>query len=245
MTDGPTPLPLYESQAFQEVVGPALRPGGLALTRRGLAFCGLPEWARVLDVGCGKGETVRLLREAFRLEAVGLDRSDRMLAGAREETPGLPLVRGAAECLPFRDRSLSAVVCECVLSLVADPGAAWREWARVLAPGGFLILADLYLRTPGHARRPGSQLGTCCLHGAGGRSELVDHLRQHGFSPVAWEDHSAFLKHLAARLVFAGWPLASLWGGDGACAAVSDPSAIRRARPGYFLAVARKRGPTC
>jgi arsenite methyltransferase len=159
MTDGPTPSPLCESRSFQDLVGPALRPGGLKLTRRGLAFCGLPEGARVLDVGCGKGETVRFLREAYRLEAVGLDHSDRMLAAAREETPGLSLVRGEAACLPFRDRSLSAVVCECVLSLVADPAAAWREWARVLAPGGFLILADLYLRAPGHARRPGSQPG--------------------------------------------------------------------------------------
>jgi SAM-dependent methyltransferase len=245
MTDGPTPLPLCESLAFQETVGPALRPGGLELTRRGLAFCGLPEGARVVDVGCGKGETVRFLREAYRLEAVGLDRSDPMLAGARQETPGLPLVRGEAACLPFRHRSLAAVVCECVLSLVADPVAAWREWARVLVPGGFLILADLYLRTPGHFRRPGSQSGACCLQGAGGRSELLDHLRQHGFSPVVWEDHTAYLKHLAARLVFAGWPLASLRGAEGACAAVSDPSAIPRARPGYFLAVARKRGVPC
>jgi SAM-dependent methyltransferase len=199
----------------------------------------------VLDVGCGKGETVRFLREAYRLEAVGLDRSDPMLAGARQETPGLPLVRGEAACLPFRRRSLAAVVCECVLSLVADPVAAWREWARVLVPGGFLILADLYLRTPDRALRPGARPGTCCLQGAGGRSALVDHLRQHGFSPVLWEDHTAFLKHLAARLVFAGLPLASLWGGHGACAAAADPSAIRRARPGYFLAVARKRGATC
>jgi arsenite methyltransferase len=245
MTDGPTPSPLCESRSFQDLVGPALRPGGLKLTRRGLAFCGLPEGARVLDVGCGKGETVRFLREAYRLEAVGLDHSDRMLAAAREETPGLSLVRGEAACLPFRDRSLSAVVCECVLSLVADPAAAWREWARVLAPGGFLILADLYLRAPGHARRPGSQSGTCCLQGAGSRGELVDHLRRHGFSPVTWEDHTAFLKHLAARLVFAGWPLATLWGSNAACAAGPDPSAIRRARPGYFLAVARKRGATC
>jgi arsenite methyltransferase len=104
-----------------------------------------------------------------------------MLGGARRLDPGLPLVRGRAARLPFRHRSLAAVICECVLSLVADPVAAWREWARVLAPGGFLILADLYLRAPEPA---GPRSPIRCLLPPGGRSrdELLDRmLRQHGF----------------------------------------------------------------
>jgi len=239
-TDSPS---LYESPALQAVTGPALRPGGLELTRRSLALCDLPAGARVVDIGCGTGVTVHYLRRHCRMEAFGLDRSSGMLGRARQRDPGLPLIQGEAACLPFRDRRLSAVMCECVLSLVENVDAAWREFYRVLAPGGLLVLADVYARAPDHAGDLTSLPVTCCLKGAKSRDELVNRMQRSGFTLLVWEDHSEALKRLAAQLVFACGSLQALWGTADTGAAVNAyPSAVRRARPGYFLAVARKEG---
>jgi len=233
----------YESPALQAVTGPALRPGGLELTRRALAFCDLPAGARVVDIGCGTGVTVHYLRRYRRLKAFGLDRSSGMLGQARQHNPGLPLMQGEATCLPFGDCRLSAVMCECVLSLMEDTDAALREFYRVLAPGGLLVLADVYARAPDHAGCLTSLPVTCCLKGARSRDELVSRMHRSGFTLLFWEDHSEALKRLAAQLVFACGSLQALWGATDACASVNeDPSAVQRARPGYFLAVARKEG---
>lgn len=237
------PPSLYEKPALQAVTGPALRPGGLELTRRALSFCALPAGSRVADIGCGTGATVGYLRRHARFKAVGLDRSAGMLGQARRRQPGLPLMKGEAERLPVGDHCLSAVFCECVLSLVQDMDAAWREIHRVLAPGGLLVLADIYLRTPDPAGGLASLPGTCCLKGARPRNELTERLRRFGFMLLRWEDHSEALKRLAARLAFACGSLQALWEGTEELAGgKACPSALVSVRPGYFLAVARKEG---
>jgi arsenite methyltransferase len=239
-----TPSPsLYESPELQAVTGSALRPGGLELTQRALSFCDLPVGARVVDIGCGTGLTVRYLRRHRRLKAFGLDRSSGLLGQVRQRDNGLPLVQGVAQRLPFRDCCLAAVMCECVLSLVEDSHAAWCEFYRVLVPGGLLVLADVYARVPEHAGGLTSLPVTCCLKGARSRDELVGRMHQSGFTVIAWEDHSEALRRLAAQLVFACGSLQTLWETTAAGASVNAyPSAIQRARPGYFLSVARKEG---
>jgi len=242
MSDTHTPS-LYESPALQAVTGPALRPGGLELTRRALGFSGLPAGARVVDIGCGTGVTAHYLRRHCRLEAFGLDRSSGMLGQARQMDPGLPLVQGIATRLPFGDHRLAAVMCECVLSLVDDPDAAWRELHRVLAPGGLLMVADVYARAPDHAGGLRSFPAACCLKGATSRDELVGRMQRSGFTLLVWEDHSQALKRLAAQLVLACGSLQAFWGAAGASASVNTvPFPGHRAHPGYFLAVARKEG---
>jgi hypothetical protein len=69
----------------------------------------------------------------------------------------------------------------------------------------------------------------------------MDRMRRCGLTLLAWEDHSGALKRLAARVVFACGSLQALWGAAGghACGK-DDASTLRRARPGYFLAVGRK-----
>lgn len=238
---GTPSLPLYESAALQTVTGSTLRPGGLELTQRALSYCALPTGARVADLGCGIGATVDHLRRHHRLKAVGLDRSPGMLGRARQKDPGLPLIRGDAARLPFEEGRLSAVLCECILTLVADVDAAWREIRRVLAPGGFFILTDIYARAPCQAAGLSSLRGASCLKGARSRGELVGRMQRFGFTLLAWEDHSAALKRLAAELVLGcGSLLALLGAAGGSSGGTACADAVRRARFGYFLAVARK-----
>ena len=102
---------------------------------------------RLLDIGTGTGRLLELL--APRIEAgLGIDASRAMLALARARlsAPGLThcAVRLADMCrLPLPDRSFDAVVLQMVLHYAEDTGAALAEAARVLRPGGKLVVVDL------------------------------------------------------------------------------------------------------
>jgi SAM-dependent methyltransferase len=100
-----------------------------------------PTGGRILDVGAGFG---RLADEygGYR-EVVLVDPSEAMLEGARERVGGderMTFLAGDAQRLPMADRSCDAVVCIRVLHHIGDPRPAIAEFARVLRPGGVLVL---------------------------------------------------------------------------------------------------------
>jgi SAM-dependent methyltransferase len=101
---------------------------------------------RLLDVGCGDGSFA--IAAARRGAAVvGVDPDARMRAAARrraDEAVAPVLLAGAnAESLPFASGLFDVVVAVTVLCFVRDAGAAIAEMARVLKPGGRLVLGDL------------------------------------------------------------------------------------------------------
>jgi SAM-dependent methyltransferase len=233
---------LYEQPALRQVLGPALRPGGLALTQRALAACSLPAGAQVLDVGCGQGATLALLRQEAGLRAWGIDPSLPLLA-AWEGAGPLPGAAARAERLPFAKDAFAAVFCECVLSLLGGPSAALAlaEFHRVLQAQGLLVLSDLYQRQA--APRPASaELPlVSCLQGALPQAALMARLAEAGFVVELFEDHTRLLKELAARLVLAHGSLAQFWSGiQGMDAPPGALQALLDCRPGYYLLIARK-----
>jgi len=236
------PLNLYESAEMRAVTGPTIRPGGLTLTERALARCGLPEGVRVLDVGCGVGATVEYLRHQHHYVAVGLDVSSLLLKEGIQQNPDLVLLQGTADKLPFPGQCFSAVFCECVLSLVQDPLLVLKEFVRVLKTEGYLILSDVYARMADETLSLRHLPVHCCIKGAVTRSQIVDMTEGSGLTLVLWEDHSALLKQLAAQLIFSFGSLNAFW-----AAACSEgfPDAIeatvRRARPGYYLLIAQRK----
>lgn len=96
---------------------------------------------RVLDVGCGSSRILRDLPGA-----VGLDISFPKLRYMRRY--GIPLVHGSIFALPFRDRVADVVVCSEIIEHVPGGPAPLAELARVLRPGGILVLG-----TPDYGRR--------------------------------------------------------------------------------------------
>ena len=100
-----------------------------------IAGFGLPPRARALDIGSGEGSLLGALAARFDLEAAGVDLSARAVELAARRHPGvLWLVANADRGLPFADGSL-----DLVLSITARRSPA--ECARVLAPGGRLVVA--------------------------------------------------------------------------------------------------------
>jgi SAM-dependent methyltransferase len=99
---------------------------------------------RLLDAGCGTGNN--LLHLARRGDAVGVDVSDEALRFCRLR--GVSAVRGSLLDLPFASASMDCVTSFDVIyhRWVSDDGAAVREMARVLRPGGLMLVRVPALR---------------------------------------------------------------------------------------------------
>lgn len=100
----------------------------------------------LVDLGTGTGRILELFAGRYE-EAIGIDASPPMLAYARAKLDRLRSARaqvrqGDILNLPLDDRSADAVVMHQVLHFLADPARAIREAARLLAPGGQLLIVD-------------------------------------------------------------------------------------------------------
>jgi ArsR family transcriptional regulator len=100
---------------------------------------------RLLDIGTGTGRMIELLGPKA-LQAVGVDKSSEMLRVARVklEAAGIPSSLRQADMyvLPMPDGSADSVVIHQVLHYAHNPAAALAEAARVLRPGGRLLVVD-------------------------------------------------------------------------------------------------------
>jgi ubiquinone/menaquinone biosynthesis C-methylase UbiE len=106
---------------------------------------------RVLDVACGAGELVIAVAPHVQ-RAVGVDLSDGMLQLARSRllestdaraSDNVEFLLGPSDALPFGDGSFTALVCTTALHHFPDPQQSIDEMARVLAPGGRLVIGDI------------------------------------------------------------------------------------------------------
>lgn len=94
-----------------------------------------------LDVGCGEGRFCRMLA-AHGVAVTGIDPTAALIAEARRRDPVGTYVEGSGENLPFDDGAFDLVVSCLSLVDIPDAAAAIGEMARVMAPGGRLLIAN-------------------------------------------------------------------------------------------------------
>ena len=98
---------------------------------------------RALDAGCGTGRHARRLVEMGHM-VTGVDMTAEMLDVARAAVPGATFDEGDLTALPYDDGSFDVIVCGLAIAHVADLDSAIAELARVLAPGGHLVMSALH-----------------------------------------------------------------------------------------------------
>jgi ubiquinone/menaquinone biosynthesis C-methylase UbiE/DNA-binding MarR family transcriptional regulator len=117
---------------------------GDAFTQDALLALVPPDWT-VADLGCGTGQVAALLAPHVR-QVVGVDQSAAMLKAAARRTAAhdnVDLRRGSLEALPLDAASIDAALVLLALTYVPDVTGALREVARVVRPGGRIIVVDL------------------------------------------------------------------------------------------------------
>ena len=135
---------------FNAVMDESLSPRGPDMLYDLVGALGLTANALALDVGCGEGAYAIELARRFRFRVLGVDPALRHLAlsaaALKEAAVSDPALAklvsfqpGLVEALPFADASADLIWCRDVLSLVHNLEGAFREFRRVLRPGGHAL----------------------------------------------------------------------------------------------------------
>jgi len=121
--------------------------------RRCLRKAGLRPGMQVLDVACGTGPVSRACLDVLKGDGrvIGIDPSEGMLAVARQRVPGAEFRVGHAEALPAENASADFLTMGFALRHVAQLETTFREYRRVLRPGGRILVLEV--------SRPRTRLG--------------------------------------------------------------------------------------
>ncbi|MGV9342669.1 methyltransferase domain-containing protein [Streptomyces sp. NPDC003688] len=143
---------------------------------------------RVLDVGCGTGRVLPALRDQVGPAGVvaGVDLTSAMLTAAAHQGRGEQghLVLADACRLPLRAGAVDGVFSAGLLNHLPDPRRALREWARVSAPDGVLLL----FHPSGHAERAARHGRPLAPDDPLTEVNLLPALRATGWRAVCYED---------------------------------------------------------
>lgn len=170
-----------------------------------VAVAGLREGEVVVDLGSGGGLDVFLAAQRVGPtgRAIGIDMTPDMISRAKAgaEQKALENVEfhlAQIDRLPLQDASVDCIISNCVINLVPDKSAAFREILRVLKPGGRIVISDIALKQP----LPDSVLKDVqayvgCIAGAMQIAEYENLLRMAGFEAVVVQDTGANLNAYA------------------------------------------------
>ncbi|KGK99748.1 ubiquinone biosynthesis methyltransferase UbiE [Methanococcoides methylutens] len=141
-------LGYYDFMSYLGV--PYFHVGGLTSTERLAELCQVNKDSKVLMVGCGTGFSACFVAQRFGCSVVGVDIAEVSIRKAKERAKSLGLGErvefrmGDAYDLPFEPDTFDVVITEFVAQFL-DTNRAFREFVRVLKPGGMVGINEMYM----------------------------------------------------------------------------------------------------
>jgi len=164
-----------------------------------LAFSEVKEGEIVVDLGSGAG--IDVLIAAGKVgptgRAIGIDMTDEMLERAqaniaRAGVTNAEVRKGLIEALPVDDGSVDWVISNCVINLSPEKPKVFAEIARVLKPGGKMLVSDIVCEDLPPEVLSDDGLYTGCVAGAISEADYLQGLRDAGLVNVAVRDRIVY-----------------------------------------------------
>ena len=164
---------------------------------------------RLVDIGTGTGRMLELFGPAAD-QAIGIDRSSEMLrlARAKLEAAGIAtsLRQGDMYALPLGDGSADTIIIHQVLHYAHSPATAIAEAARVLGPGGTLLVVDFAAHEREELRSTDAHISlgfddsamAAWFEAAGQSTDLVEHLEGGELTVTLWRGSKQALRRRRA-----------------------------------------------
>lgn len=231
---------VYEDDSIRCVTGETLRPGGIFLTERAISLCNLEKKGlKALDIGCGIGATVNYLQTEFGIEAFGIDPSEKLIKLGKDKYD-LSLTMGKGEFLPYGESYFDLVFTECSLSLMDNHRKTIGEVYRVLKPGGYFIISDVFAKRPEYIEELKKTKIKSCLRNLFDLDILSAEINDAGFKTLVLEDWSSLLKKLMVEIIFKYGSMKEFWNITTCRNCDEFREKLGLCKPGYFLMIGQK-----